>query len=126
LLETARDARRSQEPSTGRYWKIINPGHLNQCQRPVAYRILPGHHTHPLHLQSSFQYSRAGFTRHHLWATPFADDEIFAAGKFPYQSDGRNDGLPVYSERWQSQTLVDADHLVTWHVLGCTHIVRPS
>ena len=30
---------------------------------------------------------RAGFANHHLWVTPYARDELYAAGTYPTLSD---------------------------------------
>ena len=64
----------------------------------------------------------AGFPLHQLWVTPYAPDELYAAGEF--QNLGRdNQGLPTWT--LGNRSLTDAD-VVLWYTLGITHIPRPE
>lgn len=58
----------------------------------------------------------------HLWATPYADSERFAAGDYPNQSSGGH-GLVRWSVA--NRSLVRAD-VVLWYTLGITHNPRPE
>jgi primary-amine oxidase len=57
---------------------------------------------------------------HHLWVTPFAADERYPAGEYPFGHAG-GDGLP----RWTSADRPTADtDVVLWYVFGTNHIPR--
>jgi primary-amine oxidase len=65
---------------------------------------------------------RAGFLNAHLWATPYKQDERFAAGDYINQSSG-GEGLPKWTAANRS---IDNQDLVLWYTLGVTHIPRPE
>lgn len=59
---------------------------------------------------------------HQLWVTPYAKDERYPAGEFPYQHRG-GDGLP----RWvQSDRAIEDTDLVVWYTMNHHHIPRPE
>jgi primary-amine oxidase len=122
-LETELAARRDVEPRRSRAWRIANPEVRNALGHPVAYKLVPSTST-PVMLADpgSPVAQRAGFARHNLWVTAYAEGERRAAGDFPNQHRG-GDGLP----RWtaQDRSIVDAD-LVCWYTFGVTHFARPE
>jgi primary-amine oxidase len=123
LLETELQAQRMAAAEKSRYWKIVNHDVRNAVGEPVAYRLVPAHATAPLLAQPDAAISaRAAFGTKHLWVTPFAADELRAAGDFPNQHPG-GDGLP----RWTAadRPVVDTD-IVVWHTVGVTHFCRPE
>ena len=65
---------------------------------------------------------RAGFASHDLWATPFADDELSAAGPITVMHVGRG-GLAEMTAG--GRKIEDCD-LVMWHTAGVTHVPRPE
>jgi primary-amine oxidase len=123
LLETELQAQRMAAAEKSRYWKIVNHDVTNAVGEPVAYKLVPAHATAPLLAQPDAAISaRAAFGTKHLWVTPFAADELRAAGDFPNQHPG-GDGLP----RWTAadRPVVDTD-IVVWHTVGVTHFCRPE
>jgi primary-amine oxidase len=58
----------------------------------------------------------------HLWATPYDEGEIYAAGFYVNQSKG-GEGLPQWTKA--NRGLENQD-LVLWYTLGVTHIPRPE
>ena len=65
---------------------------------------------------------RAGFAKHNLWATQYAEGELCAAGDYPNLHPG-GDGLPKWAAR--DRELEDQD-IVLWHTFGSTHLPRPE
>ena len=63
--------------------------------------------------------SRAGFTKHHLWVTPYRSLERYASGDFPNQRAGGVDGLAVWAG--QNRSIVDTD-VVMWYTVGFHHV----
>ena len=59
---------------------------------------------------------------HHLWVTPFAPEEINAAGFYINQSKG-GDGLPKWTKANRS---IENQDIVVWYSMGITHIPRPE
>ena len=117
-----RDGGRSIDPSTGRYWKVVNASVTNRHGQPVGYKLVP--HSGPLLAAApdSHVARRAGFARHHLWVTRYDRTQKHAAGDYPNQSAG-GDGLARWIEH--DRQLEDED-IVLWHVLGTSHLPRPE
>jgi primary-amine oxidase len=122
LLATEGDARRVVDPSAARHWRIANPRATNGLGQPTAYKLVPGPTPTLLADPSSSVGRRATFASANLWVTPFAPDELRAAGDHPNQHAG-GDGLP----RWTAadRPIADCD-LVVWHTFGVTHVPRPE
>ncbi len=121
-LSTELQALAQLNPATLRTWKVVNPSAKNAVGQPVGYKLFPGDNAVPLASKEAWWRKRAGFVNHHVWVTPFAEDEKYAAGDFPNQSAG-GDGL----ERWTQQNRPIADQdVVLWYTFGHTHIPRPE
>ena len=123
LLESETAARRVVNAATSRSWRVVNEGVHNGMGRPVGYKLIPTMSTPTLLADpSSSVGQRAGFARHNLWVTPYAPDEMRAAGDYPNQSAG-GDGLPKWTAA--DRDLVDTD-VVLWYGFGITHLPRPE
>jgi primary-amine oxidase len=107
---------------TARTWKISNPSKKNRLGEPVGYKFIPGDNTVPFASPSAWWRKRARFVDHHVWVTPFNENENFAAGDFPNQSLA-DDGLASWVEA--DRSIEDAD-VVLWYTFGHTHIPRPE
>lgn len=115
-------AQRLPDPLNGRSWLVRSADRTNRLGQPTAFRIEPGPYAAPRWQEGSQQDRRGGFAKRQVWATPFAPDEYFAAGKYVAQNPG-GDGLPAYTAA--DRSLEDAD-LVVWCTLGAHHVVRPE
>ena len=122
LLEREKQARANLSLETARTWKIVSRKSLNAVGEPVGYRFLPGDNCVPFASKNAWWRKRAGFVNHHVWVTPFQENEKHAAGNYPNQSQG-GDGLPRWTE--QDRTIVDTD-VVLWYTFGHTHLPRPE
>jgi primary-amine oxidase len=120
LLRTEHEARAHLNLVTARTWKFVNPGALNAVGEPVGYKFMPGDNCFPFASKNAWWRKRAGFVDHHVWITPYSEDERHAAGNYPNQSQG-GDGLP----RWTGadRPLENTD-LVLWYTFGHTHLAR--
>jgi primary-amine oxidase len=116
------EARANLKPETSRTWKIINPGSLNAVGEPVGYKFVPGDNAWPMASPEAWWRKRAGFVNHHVWVTPYSDDEKYGAGDYPNQSSG-GDGLIRWTE--QNRAIENTD-VVFWYTFGHTHIPRPE
>ena len=105
---------------TGRTWKIVNPSVRNAMGDPVGYKFFAGDNAVPFASPSAWWRKRAGFVDHHVWVTPFSEEERFAAGDYPNQSAG-GAGLPSWVR--QDRPIEDED-VVFWYTFGHTHIPR--
>jgi len=121
-LKTEKQARGHLSLETARTWKVINPRVTNAVGEPVGYRFLPGDNAYPLASPNAWWRKRAGFVNQHVWVTPFAEGEKYAAGDYPNQSTG-GDGLVKWTEA--DRPIADAD-VVLWYTFGHTHIPRPE
>ncbi|HEY4384541.1 MAG TPA: hypothetical protein VGN34_08730, partial [Ktedonobacteraceae bacterium] len=121
VLRTEQEAERLTNPHQARSWKVINPNVLNHVGEPVGYQLMAGSHAvlpfaHPT---SSFL-QRAGFTRAHVWVTPYDEKERYAAGEYPNQHPG-GAGLPAWT---QANRSIENTEIVFWHTVGVNHAAR--
>jgi primary-amine oxidase len=121
-LKTEKQALAQLNLETGRAWKIINPSVKNAMGVPVGYKFLPGDNAFPFASPNAWWRRRAGFVNHHIWVTPYQEDEKYAAGDYPNQSSG-GDGLVKWTEA--DRPVANTD-LVFWYTFGHTHIPRPE
>jgi primary-amine oxidase len=121
-LKTEKQACAHLNLNTARTWKISNPSRLNRLGEPVAYKFLPGDNSIPFASPDAWWRKRARFVDHHVWVTPFAENENFAAGDFPTQSLADH-GLATWVEA--DRPIEDTD-VVMWYTFGHTHIPRPE
>ncbi|AJY73480.1 primary-amine oxidase [Paenibacillus beijingensis] len=122
LLETEQQAIRDIKLETARYWKIVNDNVKNELGQSVGYKIVTGENCFPFASDNSSLIKRAGFIKHHLWVTPYNEDELYASGKYPNQHIG-GDGLSVWAE--QDRSVANTD-IVVWYTMGHTHVPRPE
>jgi primary-amine oxidase len=107
---------------TCRTWRIINEQSLNACGDPVGYKFFPGDNAFPLASKNAWWRKRAGFVEHHVWVTPYCEDEKYGAGDYPNQSGG-GDGLIRWTAADRS---IENTDVVFWYTMGHTHIPRPE
>uniref|UniRef100_A0A914ECW0 Amine oxidase n=1 Tax=Acrobeloides nanus TaxID=290746 RepID=A0A914ECW0_9BILA len=119
-LKTEKEAIANLCLETGRSWKIVNKAKKNYMGQPVGYKFYPGENAIPFASPNSWWRKRAGFVNHHIWVTPYNEDEKYAAGDFPNQSQG-GDGLIKWTE--QNRSIENKD-VVFWYTFGHTHIPR--
>jgi primary-amine oxidase len=119
-LATETEARAHLKLESARTWRIINPSVKNAVGEPVAYRFLPGDNSFPFASPNAWWRKRAGFVNHHVWVTPYCQQERYAAGDYPNQSSG-GDGLSKWTEA--NRSIADTD-VVLWYTFGHTHIPR--
>ena len=121
-LTTEREAQRNLDLATSRKWIVVNPGAHNALGHPTGYALLPGENAVPFALPDSWVRKRAGMLNSHIWVTPYASGEMYAAGDYPNQSKG-GDGLP----RWtRANRPIDSRDIVLWYTMGITHNPRPE
>lgn len=121
-LKTEEEAKRNMNIESARSWKIVNPEKKNLVGEPVGYKIFPGENCLPYAHEDSSLIKRAGFTKHHLWVTPFDEKEKYATGNYPNQHEG-GDGLPSYTKENRS---IDNEDIVVWYTMGHHHVTRPE
>ena len=114
------EARRSTNPLSSRFWRIVNPGRKNSLGQPVAYRLCPGENVLPFAQPGAAVLQRGGFLTNNLWVTPYDPKERYPTGEYPNQNPG-GDGLP----RWtKADREIAGRDLVVWYNFGQTHIPR--
>ncbi|MBI2705444.1 MAG: hypothetical protein HYX32_09175 [Actinobacteria bacterium] len=122
VFRTEHEAQRVVDAARSRTWRIFNPSVRNGVGEPVSYKLLPAATPTMLARPESRVHERAAFASKNLWVTPYAPDEIHAAGRYPNQSGGGG-GLPAWTARDRP---IENTDLVVWHAFGLTHIVRPE
>lgn len=122
LLASESQAQRDVNAATSRVWYVKNESSRNRLDKPVAFKLLPSASPTLLAHKDSVIGRRAGFAQHNLWVTPFAPDELSAAGDHTNLHPG-GDGLPKWTA--QDRDLENTD-VVLWHTVGVTHVPRPE
>jgi len=121
-LRRESEAKRDMDLARGRKWLVYNHASPNALGQPAGYLLAPGENAVPLGRPEAQFRKRAGFLDHHLWATPYAPDELHAAGVYPNQGSG-GEGLP----RWtQGNRPLEGRDIVVWYTFGVTHMPRPE
>jgi len=101
-------------------WRVLNTGATNPLGQSVSYQLRAAGNAVSLLDPDSYPQSRAAFTNYHLWVTPYADGERYAAGKYPNQHAG-GAGLPDWTSK--DRPIQNTD-IVLWYTLGMHHAVR--
>ena len=122
LLERESDARQDIDPLRGRYWRIESSETENSYGRSCGYKLDPHDNVSAPMKPTSSVMERSGFVQNHFWATPYDDDEKFAAGDYPNLND-HTTGLPEWTE--EDRSIVDED-LVVWYTQGVNHVPSPE
>lgn len=94
----------------------------NELGQSVGYKIVTGENCFPFASENSSLLNRAGFIKHHLWVTPFNEDEMYASGNYPNQHIGGG-GLSSWVERDRA---IENTDVVVWYTMGHTHVPRPE
>ncbi len=119
-LATEKQACANLKLESARTWKVVNPAVKNATGEPVGYKFMPGDNAFPLASPNAWWRKRARFVDHHVWVTPYREEERYAAGDFPNQSSG-GDGLARWTE---ANRAIEGEDVVFWYTFGHTHIPR--
>ncbi|MHB8695991.1 MAG: primary-amine oxidase, partial [Solirubrobacteraceae bacterium] len=122
VLGSESQSGRMVDPSSARYWKIVNRSVQNGLGTPVAYKLEPGGNAACFVHPDSSVAKRAGFITGHVWVTPYDPQQRFAAGEYPNQHPG-GAGLPACIPA--GRPTEDTD-IVVWYSMGHHHIPRPE
>jgi primary-amine oxidase len=114
-------ARRQTSPGTSRLWRVVAAADTNSPSSR-GYALVPGDNTAPLQTATARPRRKAGFLGSQLWVTPYAPEEMNAAGDYPYL-DAYDEGRPRWTQADRSVTNADG---VLWYTLGITHSPRPE
>jgi primary-amine oxidase len=99
-------------------WRVESSEQTNHVGYPTSYALKPGGNARPLVDEDDNPLGRAQFVNYHLWVTPFAAGEQWAAGDYPNQSlPGQ--GLPDWTSAGRS---VEDTDIVLWYTLGFHHV----
>jgi primary-amine oxidase len=121
-LKTESQAKAHLSLETGRTWRFINPNVKNHVGQHPGYKFFPGDNAIPFASKKAWWRTRAGFVDHHVWVTPGNDEERYAAGDYPNQSQG-GDGLIKWTA---ADRPIENTDVVFWYTYGHTHIPRPE
>ncbi|WP_314145962.1 primary-amine oxidase [uncultured Leifsonia sp.] len=119
-LKDEASAKRLADGLRARVWDVRSAHRKNHVGRPTGYCLIPEGKAPLLAQPGSTVAARANFATRHLWATRYAEDEIFPAGTYPSQSSGFQ-GLPAWTAANRS---IDGEDIVLWHQFGPTHFPR--
>lgn len=122
IFRKEEDAIRRTHIASSRNWKIFNPNTTTKLGHHPSYHIIPKDNTYPLPGINSKVRKKAGFIDANFWVTPYAKEEMYAAGK--YLGAGFNkEGLP----KWvQANRDINNRDIVVWYTMGTTHMPRPE
>ncbi len=121
-FRTELEAQRRVDLPSARSWQIVNPNVHHRLGDPVAYRLVPDGNAIAFAHPDAAVSKRAAFIHQHLWVTPYARAERFAAGDYPNQHAGGS-GLPEWTSA--DRPIADRD-IVVWYTFGHHHVPRPE
>ncbi|KAJ9148580.1 Amine oxidase [Pleurostoma richardsiae] len=125
-LATTGESMTDYNHATGRTWDICNENKINpHSRKPVSYKLVSRETPSLLPKEGSLVWKRAGFARHTIHVTKYADDQLWPAGRHVPQTSGEpSRGLPEWIGDGK-ESIVDTD-IVLWHTFGVTHIPAPE
>ncbi|MDP2435044.1 MAG: tyramine oxidase [archaeon] len=127
-LSSPSHACRDLKTSAGRFWAVSNPESRNRVDEPVAWALIPGPNAGTMLQSTSPVLRRAPFMKHQLFVTPFDEDQLYACGNYPNQSNPERPLLPSnrlvggdYAEEDRRSLL--QTQIVVWHTVILHHVV---
>jgi primary-amine oxidase len=118
-IQSEQDGKLTMDMHKPSLWRVTS-SRENHVGYPTSYQLLPAHSIHTLLGPDEVARQRAGFIDHHLWVTPFAASERYAAGDFPTLSTP-GQGLPAWTKG--NRPVANTD-VVLWYTFGMHHMVR--
>lgn len=137
VYKTPKESISDYNSDTGRSWGIVNPNKysppLDMCLTgrkhpstgtPVGYKLVSREVPRLMPQPGGLVWKRGGFARHAVHVTPYAEDQVYPAGKYVPQTSGEPSmGLPQWIEDTSSRNIENTD-VVLWHTFGLTHFPR--
>lgn len=117
---TESEGKRNMDMMRPELWRIVNPSQKGRLGYPTSYQIVPEHNAMVLLSPDDWPRRRAGFIDHHLWITPLAPRERFAAGDYTVLSPA-GQGLPQWTK---DNRRIENTDIVAWYTLGFHHVPR--
>ncbi|TGZ77872.1 hypothetical protein EX30DRAFT_310760 [Ascodesmis nigricans] len=128
--KTIRESMQDYNGATSRTWDISNPSSLHPYSgKPATYKLVSREIPGLLPAPGSLVWNRAGFARHAIHVTPYADGQLHPAGRHVPQTSGvPSHGLPEWIEAAEKagQDKVENGDVVVWHTFGLTHFPAPE
>ncbi|KAI1926121.1 peroxisomal copper amine oxidase [Ophidiomyces ophidiicola] len=126
-FSTPKEAMSDYEGSTSRTWEIANTNKLNRhSKKPVSYKLVSREVPELLPKEGGLVWKRAGFARHAVHVTKYADNQIEPAGRHVPQTSGEpSHGLPMWIDETKDESIDNTD-IVLWHTFGITHFPAPE
>jgi primary-amine oxidase len=100
-------------------WRVLNPHKNNAVGYPVSYAFSTAGNALPLVGTDDPPLGRAMFANYHLWVTPYAPAERYAAGDYPNQSTPGQQGLAAWTA---ANRAIENTDIVLWYTLGFHHV----
>ncbi|KAL8700856.1 MAG: hypothetical protein Q9201_005226 [Fulgogasparrea decipioides] len=124
---TPLEAMADYDGSASRTWEIANTNKINPySHKPVSYKLVSREVPALLPKKGGLVWKRAGFARHAVHVTKYADDQIHPAGRHVPQSSGEpSQGLPAWIAATANESIDNTD-IVLWHTFGITHFPSPE
>ncbi|MEM1248809.1 MAG: tyramine oxidase [Acidobacteriota bacterium] len=118
VAQTETEAQYRFSYETPALFRVESTGKKNSLGYATSYALVPGGNALPLVDESDPALQRALFATKHLWVTPYAKNERYAAGEQPNQSEP-GEGLPAWVEAGRS---INGEDLVLWYTMGFHHV----
>ena len=102
-------------------WHFINPNVKGPLGYPTGYELMPGTTAASLLDPDDGPQKVGAFSAHQLWVTPYKPYERYAAGVYPTDSKGSDDGLAIWTK---ANRPIENTDIVAWYTMGFHHVPR--
>ncbi len=101
-------------------WRVLSDSSVNAVGYPTSYQLSWGKTAETLLSEDDYPRGRAKFIDHHLWVTPYNENERYASGEYSTLSEPGM-GLPAWTAADRG---IQETDIVLWHTIGMHHLVR--
>jgi primary-amine oxidase len=102
------------------FLRIESVDRTNAVGSATSYQLYPGHTASSVLSADDPIQARAEWSRHPVWLSRFAPQELHASGPYPNQNR-ETDGLVKWT---RSKQAIDGEDLVLWYNVGFRHVTR--
>ncbi|SPO03152.1 probable peroxisomal amine oxidase (copper-containing) [Cephalotrichum gorgonifer] len=124
---TAKESMTDYNGATVRTWDISNENKLHPYSgKPASYKLISREVPGLLPKEGGLVWKRAGFARHAVHVTKYADDQLWPAGRHVPQTSGDSPAGTILEWIGDGSQNIENEDVVLWHTFGVVHFPAPE